>query len=240
MKLFLLIVGFITLLSSKAALAQIPVTDVGSITQQTLAQAETMLKWKTQYDQMISQINQAEKQFDSMNGSRGLGTILNNPAFRDYLPPDWQNIYDSVRTGGYSGLSGNGQTEYNANKVFDSCAHITVQDQKTACEARAVKASQDKAFATDAYEKAKGRISQIDQLMGKINATGDPKAISELQGRIAAEQANIQNEQVKLQLYAMVIAAEEKVQAQRQREMQARTWSARKGIEPQPLVFGQN
>ena len=224
-------------LMSSAAFAQIPVTDGASIMQQTMAQVETIAKWKMQYDQMISQIDQAKQQYDSLTGSRGLGNIMNDPALRDYLPADWQGVYDSVRSGGYNGLSGRGASVYNANKIFDSCAYMKLADQRTACEARAVKASQDKGFALDAYDAAKSRINQIDQLMGKINQTQDPKAIAELQGRIAAEQANIQNEQTKLQLYAMVAAAEEKVQAQRQREIQARTWNAKKGIAAQPLTF---
>ena len=180
-------------LMSSVAFAQIPVTDVASIGQQTMAQIETIAKWKMQYDQMISQIEQAKQQYESLTGSRGLGNIMNDPALRDYLPADWQGVYDSVRTGGYNGLSGRGASVYNANKIFDSCAYMTVADQRTACEARAVKASQDKGFALDAYDAAKSRINQIDQLMAKIDQTQDPKAIAELQGRIAAEQANIQN-----------------------------------------------
>jgi type IV secretion system protein VirB5 len=224
-------------LLSSVAFAQIPVTDGAAIARSTAAQIETIAKWKMQYDQMVSQIDQQKQQYSSLTGSRGMGTIMNNPALRDYLPSDWQNVYDSVRSGGYSGLTGRGASVYNANKVFDSCLSATAGEQRTACEARAVKASQDKGFALDAYDKAKGRITQIDQLMAKINDTSDPKAIAELQGRIAAEQANIQNEQTKLQLYAMVAAAEDKVQAQRQREMQAKTWAARKGIQVQPLTF---
>jgi len=225
-------------LMSSSAFAQIPVTDAASIVWQTVAQVETIAKWKLQADQMISQIEQAKQQYVSLTGSRGLGNIMNNPALRDYLPADWQRVYDSVRSGGYSGLSGRSKSVYNANKIFDSCAYITIADQRMACEARAVKGSQDKGVALDAYDAAKSRIGQIDQLMAKINDTQDPKAIAELQGRIAIEQANIQNEQTKLQLYAMVAAAEEKVQAQRQREIQARTWSAKKGIAVQPLTFG--
>ncbi|MDD5375059.1 P-type DNA transfer protein VirB5 [Acidithiobacillus sp.] len=226
-------------LMSSAAFAQIPVTDGASIAQQVTAQIETIAKWKMQYDQMMSQIEQAKQQYESLTGSRGLGNIMNDPALRDYLPADWQGVYDSVRSGGYNGLSGRGASVYNANKIFDSCAYLTVDEQRTACEARAVKASQDKGFALDAYDAAKSRINQIDQLMAKINQTQDPKAIAELQGRIAAEQANIQNEQTKLQLYAMVAAAEEKVQAQRQREIQAKTWSADGMIKPKALTFGK-
>lgn len=95
-------------LMSSVAFAQIPVTDVASIGQQTMAQIETIAKWKMQYDQMISQIEQAKQQYESLTGSRGLGNIMNDPALRDYLPADWQGVYDSVRTGGYNGLSGRG------------------------------------------------------------------------------------------------------------------------------------
>lgn len=235
MKKLLAGLAFSALASS--SFAQIPVTDAASIARQTAGQIETIAKWKLQYDQMVSQIDQQKQQYQSVTGTRNLGNIMNNPALRDYLPNDWQGVYDSVRGGGYSGLSGRGASVYNANKVFDSCLSATAGEQRTACEARAVKASQDKGFALDAYDKAKGRITQIDQLMAKINDTSDPKAIAELQGRIAAEQANIQNEQTKLQLYAMVAAAEDKVQAQRQREMQAKTWAARKGIQVQPVTF---
>ena len=224
-------------LMSSAAFAQIPVTDGASIAQSIAQQVETIAKWKMQYDQMMSQIEQAKQQYGSLTGSRGLGTIMNNPALRDYLPNDWQGVYDAVKNGGYDGLSGTAKAVYDANKIFDSCERVSAGDQRKACEARAVKASQDKGFALDAYDKAKGRINQIDQLMAKINDTSDPKAIAELQGRIAAEQANIQNEQTKLQLYAMVAQAEEKVQAQRQREIQAKTWAAKKPIQVQPLSF---
>lgn len=229
---------------SSAAFAQIPVTDVAQNAQTMAHNVATVAQWakdiaemKAQFDMLNNQYQQMEKEYDTITGSRGLGNIMNDPAFRDYLPSEWQGVYDAVRDGGYAGLSGRAQEVYAENRIFDSCAAITVQEQRTACEARAVKGSQDKGFALEAYDAAKNRIGQIDQLMGQINATQDPKDIAELQGRIAAEQANIQNEQTKLQLYSMVAAAEEKVQAQRQREIQAKTWSAKKGIAVQPLTF---
>lgn len=229
--LSLILAGGLSL--SSVAFAQIPVTDGASIAQSVTQQIETIAKWKLQYDQMMSQIEQAKQQYESLTGSRGLGNILNDPALRDYLPGDWQAVYDSVKTGGYSGLSGRGASVYDANKIFDSCQNVPDGDQRTTCEARAVKASQDKGFALDAYDAAKSRINQIDQLMAKINQTQDPKAIAELQGRIAAEQANIQNEQTKLQLYAMVAAAEEKVQVQRQHELNAKANARRGWLKPQ-------
>ena len=225
---------------SSAAFAQIPVTDVASITTQVTNQVETIAKWKMQYDQMVSQINQMQQQYASMTGTRNLGQIMNNPSLRDYLPNDWQGVYDSVRTGGYSGLTGRAQSVYEANKIYDACAHYKVAEQRTACEAHAVKPSQDKAFALDAYDKAKGRLTQIDGLMSQINSTTDPKAIAELQGRIAAEQALIKNEQNKLQMYQMVATAEDRLQEQRQHEINAKVLSNREFTKRQPFNLMTN
>jgi type IV secretion system protein VirB5 len=234
MKLKLLVAA--ALMSSTVS-AQIPTTDVANLAQQVAAQLETMMQWKNQYDQMTEQIDQAKQQYESLTGSRNLGKIMNDPALRDYLPDDWQGVYDAVRKGGYSGLSGRAQTIYDGNKAFDACKVYTLSDQRISCEAMAVKGSQDKAFALDAYDKAKSRLNQIDQLMSKINTTSDPKAIAELQARIASEQAMIHNEQTKLQMYQMVAAAEDRLQAQRKRELNARTWSSRKSIQVKPLTF---
>jgi type IV secretion system protein VirB5 len=214
--------------------AQQAVIDVAAIGQ-LASQAATLGQ---QLTQMKNQVTQLKGSYDSFTGSRGLGTIMNNPALRNYLPNDWQKVYDSVKQGGYAGLSGTAKTLY--NQVYDSCQHITVQDQRLACESSAVKGAQDKGFALDAYGKAQDRMAQIDQLMAKVNDTQDPKAIAELQARIATEQANIQNEQTKLQMYAMVAAAEDKVQQQQHREMNARTWAATKGISVKPITFNNN
>lgn len=241
MKRFIISLAFAAFISP--AFAQIPVTVTTQVSDSpmTFAEfAENATRWKQQYDQMKGQIDQAKKQYEALSGSRGLGTIMNNPALRDYLPSDWQAVYDSVNKGGYSGLSGRAQSIYSSNQAFDACANVTPADARTSCEARAVKPSQDQAFALNAYDAAKSRIDQIDQLMREINNTQDPKAIQELQARIAAEQANIQNEQTKLQMFAMVAAAEEKAQEQRRREIQARTWSSRGGIKAQPLQFNGN
>lgn len=214
--------------------AQEAVIDVAAIGQ-LASQAATLGQ---QLSEMKNQVAQLKNTYDSLNGSRGLGTIMNNPALRNYLPQDWQNVYDSVKQGGYAGLSGTAKTLY--TQIYDSCKHITVDDQRLACESSAVKGAQDKGFALDAYSKAQDRMSQIDELMAQINQTHDPKAIAELQARIAVEQANIQNEQTKLKMYAMVAAAEDKVQQQQHREMNARTWAATKGISAQPITFNNN
>ncbi|WP_207284166.1 P-type DNA transfer protein VirB5 [Pseudomonas sp. FW300-N2F2] len=220
---FSLILIFGVAISSTVS-AQIPVTVTTQASDSPMTMAEfasNTARWAQQVEQMTSQIDQMKQQYQSITGSRGLGTIMNNPALRDYLPQDWQQVYDSVQSGGYAGLSRRAAQIYNDRKVYDACSQFMTTQQRTSCQAQAVKPSQDKAFALDAYDAAKGRLRQIDQLMGKINDTPDPKAIAELQGRISAEQAMIQNEQTKLQMYQMVAEAEDRLQRQQQREINA-------------------
>jgi len=228
-----LVGALLSLLFNSAANAQIPVIDSASIAKQI----ETIAKWKLQYDQMVTQINQMKQQYDALTGARGLGDILNNPALREYLPEDWQGVYDAVKNGGYAGLTGQAQSIYEENRIFDGCAHLGISAARTACEAQAVKPSQDKASALAAYDKTKERLKQIDQLMQRINTTQDPKSIAELQGRIAAEQAMIQNEQTKIELYKMVSEAEERINDQRERELIAKENARRGRIKPKVPTF---
>lgn len=237
MKIFSMPMGVAVslVLVSSQALAQIPVTDGAAIKTSVQQQVETMAKWKLQYDQMVSQIDQMKQEYQSITGVRGLGDVLNNPALRDYLPDDWQGVYDSVKSGGYAGLSGRADQVYNDNKIYDTCVNHTDEQSRISCEAQAVKGAQDKAFALDAYDTAKERLWQIDALMQEINRTQDPKSIAELQGRIAAEQALIQNEQTKLQMYSMVASAEDRLQQQRQREINAKVLANREYTKHQPF-----
>ncbi|WGK61339.1 P-type DNA transfer protein VirB5 [Halopseudomonas sp. SMJS2] len=232
------------LFGNHEAQAQIPVTDGASIAQNMANQIQTIAQWTMQIEHMLNQIEQLDNQieqldreYESMTGGRGLGTIMNDPRYREYLPTEWQGVYDTVRNGGYAGLSGRAYEIHNENQVFDGCAHIQVNAQQLACEARAVKGAQDKAFALDAYDAARDRLTQIDQLMARINSTQDPKDIQELQGRIAAEQAMIANEQTKLQMYAMVAEAEDRLQEQREQEMVMEEAAKRGGLNVEPMNF---
>lgn len=232
-----------SLMCAQQGFAQIPVTVTSQVTDSPMTIAEfasNSTRWAQQVQQMTSQIDQMKQQYGALTGSRGLGRVFDDPQLREYLPQEWQAVYDSVKRGGYSGLDGRAGSIYADNKVFDACQSFTQDEQRTACQAQAVKSSQDKAFALDAYDQAKGRLRQIDQLMGQINQTQDPKGIAELQGRIAAEQAMIQNEQAKLQMFQMVAQAEDKLQEQRQRELNAQILDKRGFKNRTPLNLGGN
>jgi type IV secretion system protein VirB5 len=222
---------------SSPARAQIPVTDGGSLAQQISAHLETLARWKSQLDLALSTAESMKRQYDSITGIRNLGDVFNNPYLRSYLPPEWQKVYDQTKALGYGGLSGSGARAYAEYRAFDACAKFKAKDERTTCEARAVKAAIDKGYAFDAFLLASKRIFQIDKLMAAINGTKDPKEIAELQGRIGAEQAMIGAEQTKLELYKSVAAAEDAALEQRARELEARTWAKREFVEVAPLTF---
>ena len=184
--------------------------------------------------QLQQQLQQAKQLYSSMNGVRGLGSILNNPQLRNYLPENWQGVYDAVKSGGYNGLTSTAKVVRDANKIYDNCANKTGTTQ-TICYRQAAQSAQYKDFIGNALEASGKRLAQIEGLMGQINATGDAKAIAELQARIGVEQANIQNETTKMQLFKMMADAEEKLVAQQQRENTSRSLQA-----PSRTVFQRN
>jgi type IV secretion system protein VirB5 len=195
-----------------SAQAQIPVTDIAGLTQQV----QQVVSWGQQLKQMKDQIDQTKKTFESMNGSRGLGNLLNNPMLKNSLPPDWQKVYSAVQNGGYKGLSGAAKAIRDANKLVD-CTYKSTTLQSL-CQRQATKSSQDKAFAQDAYSSANARLDNIQGLMDEIDQTTDAKSIAELGARIQAEQAMIQNEQTKLQMFRMLADAEKDLIEQQKRE----------------------
>ena len=76
---------------ASTAHAGIPVIDSTSIAQQI----QQVVAWGVQFQQMQQQLQRMQQQFDSLNGSRGMANLVNNPAARQYLPADYQTILNS-------------------------------------------------------------------------------------------------------------------------------------------------
>jgi type IV secretion system protein VirB5 len=217
----LLLVFLLLISHAKFASAQIPVTDAANIAQSVFNHVEDLAKFVEQIAKAQEQIDQLKVEYESMTGIRGFGGVAYDPKFGSYLPDAWQGAYDSLRQGGYLGLTAKGKTIRDSTQVYDACARIANPSRRTTCEAQAVMASQDKAFTLDSYALATERLTQIDYLRRSIDVTQDPKGIAELQARLAAEQAAIENEKTKLQLYRMIAETESRIQQQQAREHNA-------------------
>ncbi len=192
--------------------AQIPVTDVASLSQQI----QQVTAWAQQLAQMKTQLEQQRQLYASISGSRGLGQLLNDPALKNLLPADWQQVYNAVQKGGYAGLTGAGKAIRDATAIY-SCTGKTGSTLDL-CNRDLNITAQNKANAQAAYDAAGKRLDNIQNLMGQIDATTDAKSIQELQTRMQAEQAMIQNEQTKLMMFKMIVESEEKLISQQKRE----------------------
>lgn len=170
-----------------------------------------LVEMTNQLNNMKAQLQQQITEYKALTGSRNFGAILNNPELRSALPSDWQQVYDNIQKGGYKGLDGTAQAIADAAKLTEKCQYLKSGDSKRACEAQAVQAAQTKSHIGKALEAAQKRLNQIEGLMNQINRTQDPKAIAELQARIGIEQAMIQNESTRLQMYKMMAEANEKM-----------------------------
>ncbi len=103
----------------------IPVFDAANLTQQIKSSAEELFQLIEQVTTLKQQYDQLQQTYKAITGMRNLGDIMNNPLLKEYIPNDWKNVYDSVKSGGYQGSLALVQAVRDANKVFDICAAMT-------------------------------------------------------------------------------------------------------------------
>jgi len=201
----------ISLCGGNNALAVDIVTD---ITPTTIAGwAAQAASWGTQLQRMRNQFNQLKSTYDSMNGSRGMADLVNNPAARQYLPANYQDILSS----GY----GNWASIRSSAKVMgieDTTLNPT-SDVAKAFESTARQSALNRATMEDGYNQASKRFSSIQVLLDKVNAAPDQKDIADLQARIQAEQVMMQNESTKLAMLGQLAQAQRDLSNQQAMEI---------------------
>ena len=173
-------IGALVFVFAGAAQAQIPVTDVASISTSVANQVESIAKWAQQFNQLQQQITQYQQQYAAITGPRGMAALLDNSALKAALPADWQQVLTDVKkTSAYITEHGKYPTFSNApkaNAMYD------------------VVASQN-AIMTDLYGKANSRLSLIQSLTAQIDSANDPAAKADLANRLISEQNAIQANQ---------------------------------------------
>ena len=213
-------------LLTAAAIALSPVVNAGGIPvfdgAQTAQAAANFLK---EIEQMVAQVEQMKQQYKAITGSRNLGEILTNTGLKSALPQDWQKVYNSIQNGGYKGLDGAARAIADASKLVEKCkAYQDGSERQKTCQTAAVQSAQTQTYIKNALDNAEARLVNLKKLAIRINSATDPKAIADLTARINIEQAAIQNEQTRLQLFAKLSDIQEKnaEQAARNANFEAR------------------
>ncbi len=178
--------------------------------------------WEAQYQQMTQSLTKAEAtlqqvqtQVNAVTGVRGFGDLLNNPTLKALIPSDFSTTLAGLNATGT--LSGSAQQIRSSTAVYN-CGDITDAAAKVACQALLGQGAQSQAVQQNTMALLNERTTQIDALRAEISSTQDPKGIAELQARLAAEQAQVTNDQNKIAVANAMLQASAQAAAQAQAE----------------------
>jgi type IV secretion system protein VirB5 len=194
----------VTLLCA-CAFSQAQAQGVPTISPAELAQQMVMVQ------KLVQQVQNQEAQYRALTGNSSFGTIMNAASLRNYLPDQWQAIYDQARNGSLGAIS----TTMQAIEQQENMTGASSQGQQRYYDTLAA----NKAMNEQAYSATMARFENIQALMRQSNLTQDPTAKADLQNRMAAEEAMIQNDQTRMQLTSQLQQAEIRMaEEQRERE----------------------
>ena len=206
----------------------IPVIDMANLEQAL----QNIAAWQRQLQAMQQQYEQQVAQFKSLTGARGFGSILSNPLLQKYLPLNWQQVYEGVRTGNMSDVAAAARQQ----QLIYNCLAQTGQSQQL-CRAQFSATYQIRDIFQKAYDAAVAQFDRISQLQSQINQTDDPKGVAELQARIGTEQTVLQNAMLQAQLGQQLAEAENKLILQQRAEIAHKAYSAGGALDTQPVDY---
>jgi type IV secretion system protein VirB5 len=196
--------------------AQWAVIDVGAITQ--LVQQVATLERQLQTAEAT--LTNAQQQFQAIVGNRGMQNLLSTTN-RNYLPSNWSQLTAAVsQTGGaYQALSAGVQSLMLANAVLtpQQVASLSPAEQ-TQLKAARQSAALLQSTSRQSLDNTSSQFAALQQLINAISSATDQKGALDLQARIQAEQAMLQNENTKMTVLHQSLEAQEWSRKQSARE----------------------
>lgn len=189
--------------------------------------ATAIARWGQQLQEMKNQLDQAKQIFDEaqkLNQSfdisklEDLKTILEDRNFQQYLPQEYgqyASAVDGLLKGNVDGFAQ--QYDYYESKGQQNANDFYQAELKR----RKGETYKDMAVGEVVYDQASKRLEGLNQLRDKISSTSSPREVMELQARIQAESALLQNEVLRMQGVAMIQEARNRVDEQRVEERRA-------------------
>jgi len=200
-----------------AAHAQFAVIDVASLTQ-LITQLQTL---EQELDTARSQLAQAQAEYQSMTGGRGMQQLLAGVP-RNYLPSDWSTLQGTLQGpgGSFPALTAAVRGALGAETVL-STRQLAVLSPPVAAQLQSDRqpAALLAGVTRQGLANASARFAAIQQLIDAIGSASDQKGILDLAARISAESGMLQNERTKMQALYQSAQAEQWGDAQRRREL---------------------
>jgi type IV secretion system protein VirB5 len=199
-----------------AVRAQFAVIDAASLTQ-LVSEVQVL---EQQLATARSELTQAQTEYQSITGTRGMGRLLAGTV-RDYLPPDWATVQGALQgSARYPGFAADLQNAMNATAVLSGQQLAALSPAASAqLQAWRQAVALLQSLSHESLANSSSRFAALQQLIDAIAQAGDQKAILELQARITGEQDMLQNEHTKLQVLYQGVEAQDWANAQRAREL---------------------
>ncbi|GAM07627.1 type IV secretion system protein [Novosphingobium sp. MBES04] len=193
------------LAATPAAAQGIPVFD-SSTYLQTISTVTNTAKI---IDQGVQQIETAQNQLNSLQKLTNINSVasnLSNSSVRNIMPTttmDAGTLFggDLSKIGSLSSSANSIQSQYTLSGTTSADAAYS-QALKDATGSAAATA----AFGENTLAVSQTRMAGLQTLQAKLDTATDPKDVMDLQARIAAEQAQLQNDQLKMQALQMAQA----------------------------------
>ncbi|PZU06508.1 type IV secretion system protein [Sphingomonas sp.] len=195
--------------ATPAAAQGIPVFDTTTYLQALQTARQTL----TIVDQGRQQIQTAANQLQSLQKLTNMSEIastLNLPEVRNILPSETTDVStlfagDLGRIGSLGTLASNIQSRFRLSPSGSSDAD---EAYNQALRGSTGSAATTAALGENTLSIAQTRTRGLDQLRQQLASARDPKDVMDLQARIAVEQAQLQNDMLKMQAIQMAQSAE--------------------------------
>lgn len=197
--------------ASPAAAQGIPVFDTSTYVQ-ALAQVQNTVKMIQQGEQQIQQAQQTFNSLSKLTDVNSIAPQLLNSQVRNILPNATMDAStllsgDLSKIGSLGTLASNIQSRYALSTGSDADAAYN-QALRDATGSSAATA----ALGENTLSITQTRMQGLDQLRSQIDYAKDPKDVMDLQARIAVEQAQLQNDTLKMQAIQMAQAGQANIQ----------------------------
>ena len=226
-------VAALVVAGAPAARAQQIVHDPRALAQM-IEEARTTLD---QLKALQTQVEQGQRLFDSLNNLSDVNALageLGLPTVRNPLPD-----MRSMRAAANGDLGALGDLADRANAIRRDTRLYTPPTGDLSSADAYYRDSLERAGARTARDLAVGeavagaadrRLEGLETLRSALDTALNARAVMDLEARLAAEQALIQNEQVRLQGLALTQAAEARLEEQRARERAEAARTARMSV----------
>lgn len=210
------------------ALAVAPTVQAQQIVHDPRALAQMIEEARTTLDQLRAlqtQVEQGRQLFDSLNDLSGVNALageLGLPTVRNPLPD-----MRALRAAADGDLSALGDLADRADAIRRDTRLYTPPAgdldpadayYRDSLERAGARTARDLAVGEAVAGAADRRLQGLETLRSALDTAPNARAVLDLEARLAAEQAMIQNEQVRLQGLALTQAAEARLEEQRARE----------------------